>query len=769
MAAYYFDNTSPIGTAGFGTLNGSWTDSKWSDSSAGTATTGIAWPGAGHEATFGGLTNTAVGGTLTASGVINLDAITVQRLTTTTTQVLSGGTLNFGSVPAQITVGSSLRLTVNSDLSGTAGFTKAGTGDLFIGGSTKALDTSVADSAVTVDAGNLWINAGLGTGTPNQLANVTKLVVNATLIYSGNLDYTEDAAISGSGLIQANLNGFTMTYSGDISDYSGYITNYEDTTGLTNPVIFSTPQSFPAAAATYSDIAGKSYSNTFTWTYTGAASVTQTGGNYSLFRNLNGTSTMASEYINSSLNNSPITYQGNFGAYPNSTFSGGTHNIRFNAALGDIVVSGNILSGFVTTRTVAKLGPQKLTLSGANTYTGLTTISGGTLSAQGIAGTRTPLGAGGASGGAVTTSSTGVLDISSTPYDPVTAPNGTDAANPMVVDKTTRTLTLGSSGNPQITSTTGFNRLDCGTVTLNTDLLVSVEAGAYLKVNNTAAMTGVSRSATKTGAGEFDFGSFANTFSSTTGTVTVSAGTVSFGASVLSGTASPLGQSSTAIALAGTLKYNGAGGHSLTRAVALSGSPSFDASGAGAVTFSPAITHAAGARTITFTGTSTNDNTFTTALADNGASVVALTKTGAAKWILSAQPTYTGLTTVSEGELQFSGLNLGTDLTVNGTGKLSNTVINGSSKTITCDGGTPEIASTNANNTVTGTTAVTSGTLRLTSEAAISGKPAKVLGDTVVTVSSGAAIRTTTGIVQRGRMVYGGDLTFSGGTLYIGG
>ena len=64
---------------------------------------------------------------------------------------------------------------------------------------------------------------------------------------------------------------------------------------------------------------------------------------------------------------------------------------------------------------------------------------------------------------------------------------------------------------------------------------------------------------------------------------------------------------------------------------------------------------------------------------------------------------------------------------------------------------------------------MTAGTLRLTTEVQSSGKPVRVLGTTNVTVSSGASIRTSTGVNQRGRMVYGGNLTLNGGTLYIGG
>jgi hypothetical protein len=95
----------------------------------------------------------------------------------------------------------------------------------------------------------------------------------------------------------------------------------------------------------------------------------------------------------------------------------------------------------------------------------------------------------------------------------------------------------------------------------------------------------------------------------------------------------------------------------------------------------------------------------------------------------------------------------------------------GTSKTITASSGTPEIAPTAGANTLSGTTNVTGGTLRLTTELDVS-SPAtgRVLGTTNTTVSNGAAIRTSTGTAQKGRMRYGGNLTFnSGSALYIGG
>lgn len=714
-----------------------------------------------------GVYNGGSGTTLTLQNAFTINGdVTIDGSTAASSLNLTGS-VALGAANRTIT-NSVAPITISGAITGTSGFTKAGAGALTIAPSSGT--NSGLTGTVVLDAGSIGI-AG------NLLSGMTGLEINGGQYYLRNYtsSFTFPAALSGTGgsiQFAGNVTGAGIEFTvGKLGGYSGtLILNASATAGFQSNVITSVDA--PSATVRFQATAGAAVtlSNIFYYTGAGAtkaiaievdsanntSTATLTASTHALYANGTGALVISGDVTRTNSAGTgtagmTLTLRGSSAANINNELSG-------------------VISNPVSTLGITKADANRWILSANNTYTGTTAITAGTLSAQGVRGTRSPLGAGGASGGAVTTSSTGVLDISSTPYDPVTAPNGTDAANPMIVDKTTRTLTLGSSGNPQITSTTGFNRLDCGTVTLNTDLLVSVEAGAYLKVNNTAAMTGVSRSATKTGAGEFDFGSFANTFSSTSGTVTVSAGTVSFGASVLSGAASPLGQSTAAIVLSGTtLKYNGTGGHSLTRAVSLSGSPSFDASGTGAVTFSPAITHAAGARTITFKGSSTNDNTFTTALTNNGADVVSMTKTEAGKWILSGAPSYTGATAISDGELQFNGQTLSSHsgLTMSGTGKLSNTVLGGTGKTITCSGGTPEIVATTVGNTIAGTTAINAGSLRVTTEQVSGGKPVKVLGDTNVTVS--ATLQTTVGTNQRGQMRYGGDLTFSAGsTLRIG-
>ena len=362
-----------------------------------------------------------------------------------------------------------------------------------------------------------------------------------------------------------------------------------------------------------------------------------------------------------------------------------------------------------------------------------------------------------------------------------------DVSGGVALTKTGASFTLiSAAGANALTTTTGTNTLACAGITLSSTIIVDAAAGASLTVNNTAAMSGAF-GITKNNSGEIGLGTFANTY---TGAVTVAAGTLTVGNLQNTSTASSLGTGALtpAIALTGTLKYNGTG-HSTNRSLTFTGSaPVLDASGTGAVTYS-ACTQAAGARTITLTGTSLAavNNTFSATLAD-GTGAVGVAKTGSNKWILSGALNHTGTTSCAGGTLNFGS----TNRTLSGALSISDGTLENSTNTIsantTMTGGTitaeltgnktldvnsgsaATLQPTNNANTFSGATTVAAGgILRLITAAnPTTAGAGRVLGTSAVSVSGD--IKTSATGAQRGQMRYGGNLTFNAGAkLYVGG
>ncbi|MCB1132885.1 MAG: autotransporter-associated beta strand repeat-containing protein, partial [Verrucomicrobiae bacterium] len=115
----------------------------------------------------------------------------------------------------------------------------------------------------------------------------------------------------------------------------------------------------------------------------------------------------------------------------------------------------------------------------------------------------------------------------------------------------------------------------------------------------------------------------------------------------------------------GTLQYTGATAQSTNRSirVGLEGA-TIDASGSdpsATLSFTAAsstnLFFSPGARTLTFTGTNTGDNTFAMAIGD-AFGATSVVKDGAGKWILSGANTYTGSTTVNGGTLSLTSASL---------------------------------------------------------------------------------------------------------------
>lgn len=672
-------------------------------------------------------------------------------------------------------------ITISGPLSGTQGFAKGGPGSIILTNTTVSNNIS---GPLTMGAGT--INCGSYTIAGTQLDNITSISfpnpvntsVATQIVYYGSGAYTLSAltAVTGGGgriLVSGNRTGSGLTFpAGALAGMTGksvasidfFAANglglYADTNvGARTPTVTinDLPDmlgfgSYPASNVT--TITQSIYYtgpavNKDTLLYIGTSGATNYPAQvtHNLYANGSGALKMSGGVTRD-------------GAAPTS----GTATLTLRGtSLFDNELSGPIVQNNARVLNIAKADAGKWILSGANTYTGATSQSGGVLSAQNNS-------ALGSSTSGTYTQTGGTLDIS-----------GGVNLNKGALGFT---LVLAAPATANLSSASGTNTLICGAITLNSALVSDIATGASLKLVNSGAMSGAF-GVTTGGLGETGLGATANTF---TGVVTVGGGsTLSFGASVPVSTNSPLGNAATAIALFGTLKYDGTGVATVARSLTFSGSDcGLDSSGTNPVTYSTA-TYTAGIRTITFKGSNTGNNTFTPAITESGGAT-SLTKSGASKWVLGGAITVTGVVTCQGGTWDFGGvartfsggLSVSGGTVANSTATIAaNTTMNGGTITAELTGAntfatsgatTSTLNPTNGANSFSGAASVGAGsTLNLVTSVspAVAGA-GKVLGDAATTISG--TVKTGAAGNQRGQMRYGGNLTFAAGAvLHIGG
>ena len=376
-----------------------------------------------------------------------------------------------------------------------------------------------------------------------------------------------------------------------------------------------------------------------------------------------------------------------------------------------VTVSANTLtsSGVVSGAfALAKQGPGTLVLSGANTYTGATTVSQGIISVQSAAALGTAV-------GTTTVASGATLQIQ----------NSLTVAEPLNLSGT------GVSGAGAVEQVSGTNTLS-GAVVLNGATTIIADAGT---LTLSGAMTGAAQNLTVGGAGNVALKGVVGTTTGSltangTGTLTLLAVNIYTGGTTLNSGTLSLGVAS-ALAAAGTLTDNG-GTFSLG---------TFSNTLASVTLSSGTISGTTGA--LTATALNLQGGTVTAIIA--GASV--LTKTTNGTVTLSAANTYTGDTAVNGGTLALAGSgSLGaitTNLTVN-------------SGTLTLGGSTETFSAV----TVTNSGTVTGGTLRAANFVLQSGNLSAILA------GAGAVTKNSTGAVSlSGANTYSGGTTVSAGTL----
>ena len=758
MALRYFDRNGT--TAGFGTLTGAWDTStaSWTTDATGVAAPASFTFGSSDIAQFGATGATATAGTATINAglPVTVNGLTTQNLAGVQTIAAgaSGGLTLAGTTPT-IDTQSAGGLLITSPLAGTVGFTKTGTSYVELRGTTKAIS-----GTVTVSAGTLRIGQFAVAGTCDQLANVETFVVNGTVWYSGSTAYNETATISGSGQIYSLNNGIVL--SGNTSSFAGI---WSAQTGITPFTPGFTHTYFPTSAIRLN------MDNTLS----GATSATPThvfihsaNSSTSAEIQLSNTVAGASGLVGILQCDAAANVTTAFNGPVNKVGSTSTSTLRLTGTNDASSITGVISQGGTGALSLQKQGTGKWTLSGANTYTGTTTISAGTLSAQ----SATALGADSTGSGGAVSVTGGTLEL----------------AGGITLDKSGLSISTVTTAGPtnafQVPVNGGDNTLEVGSITLNSTIRVEVGTSAALRFNNTGSISGSTYGITKEGNGELDMNAAANVFS---GAVSVNAGTLTVSASCAPSVSGPLGNASSAVVVTGALKFDGSSNSDISRSVQLAGSaPILDASGSSRVHFSN-VSQASGTRTIELTGTSTANNQFQSALADASGGTTGLRKTQAGTWLFTGAPTYTGTTTVTNGLLDFNGQNitLSGGLQVSGgivaNGTAGNTmvtgavlsggtvqaVLNSTSTVQAAASSTSRLQPTNAtgSNSYTGNTTVYSGgTLELVTAAnpGTAGN-GKVTGASNVTVSG--TLATGSGVNQRGQARYGGNLTFAAGSV----
>ena len=567
------------------------------------------------------LGTTAAGTAVTAGATLDLQSVAVGAETVT----LSGGTLQNSTGLSSLSGGVSLtadsvvnvvtQLTLSGVVSGANGLTKTGGGILLLS------NANTYSGATTVSAGTLAVSNSSGLGTT---ASGTTVASGATLDLQGVAIGMEAVTLSGGSL--RNSTG-TSSLSGDVSLTADSVVNVSSQLTLSG-VVSGTNGLTKTGVGTLL----LSNANTYSGATTVSAGTLAVSNSSGLGTTASGTTVASGATLDLrgvSIGGEAIALSG--GTLTNST---GTSILSGDVNLsssGTVDVGAGLsltLSGVVSgSNTLTKVGSGTLILSNANTYSGTTTVSGGTLAVTNALGLGTT-----DAGTSVAVGAT--LDL-----------RGVEVGN--------EAITLGGTLKTS-TGTSGLN----GNVSLTASSTIDV-GGTQLALNGVVSGA---NSLTKTGAGILVLGN-ANTYS---GTTTISEGTLQAGSPTAFGTGNITETSGAVLDLngqtmtsAGNLTLSGTG---ISSRGALINSRSTGATYAGLVSLGLATTIKGETGTITLSNVGTiSGATYGLTLDGSAGGSIAsiigttsgtLTKLGTGTWSLTGANTYTGTTTINAGTLQ---------------------------------------------------------------------------------------------------------------------
>ena len=587
----------------------------------------------GANLTFGGvvvgpddanLTKTGAG-TLTLANAAN----SFTGVTTVSAGTLSVSTLANGGVASGI--GASTADSANLVLQGAGGLQYTGATastdrGFTLGTGNGRIDVSSAATALTVSgvamgAGGL-IKQGAGT-----------LVLSGTNLYQGGTAVSAGTLRAGSVQAFGNQIALMDVATGATLDLAGFANTVGALSGGGNVILGSATLTTAGA------------NGTFTGTISGSGGFFRGGGGTQAMLGCNNNYTGATSVLNGALVVDCLANGGlasGIGASSNAsgnlvlnnsvlTYTGGSVSIDrglTTAATGAVNVANaatvlEFRGAVVGAGAFRKDGAGTIILSGANTYAGGTSVTGGILRAGRI----NAFGAGGAS---LNNTAGVVLDL--------------------------------NNFNTAVGYLNGGGALG-GNVTLGTaTLTLNTASGA---ANYAGAISG-SGSLVKTGAFTQILSGCGSSY---TGSTVINGGVLEVTCLVDGGNNSAIGASSAnagnLIINGGTLRYTGAGG-SADRLFTLGASAAsrLEASGTGAIAFTNtgaiAFTTAGTSQTLAIGGTNIGNNSLAAQITNNGAGVTSLTKDGVGTWILNnAGSNYTGITTINGGVLGVDKLSNG--------------------------------------------------------------------------------------------------------------
>ncbi|MBB3148398.1 fibronectin-binding autotransporter adhesin [Phyllobacterium trifolii] len=509
--------------------------------------------------------------------------------------------------------------------------------------------TALTMSGVATGAGGL-VKQGDGT-----------LVLSGTNLYQGGTTVSAGTLRAGSVQAFGNQTALMDVATGATLDLAGFANTVGALNGGGNVILGS-------ATLTAGGING-----TFTGTISGSGGFTRSGGGTQVMLGCNNNYTGATSLVGAALsvnclangglasgigasgsasanlvlNNSVLTYTGDSTSIDRGFTTAATGAINVANAATVLEFRGAVVGAGI----VRKDGAGTLVLSGVNSYTGGTSVTGGILRAGRINAFWT--------GPVTLANAAGVtLDLA----DFSNSVGSLNGGGPLGGNITLRTATLTLNG---ASGAAGYAGAISGSGGL-------IKNGGY-----TQALTGCN--------------------SSYTGRTTINGGVLGVSCLANGGSNSAIGASSASasnlVLNGGTLLYTGAAG-STNRLFTLGGSAAnrLEASGTGAIAFTGTgpigFSTPNTSQTLTLGGTNTGNNSLAAQMTNNGTGVTSLSKDGPGTWILNnANSTYTGATTINGGVLGVDKLsNGGIASSIGGSSAAASNLVIGNGSTLRYSG-----------------------------------------------------------------------------------